>query len=90
MSDFELELHHRDGAKDVVHATHAEWFRSLPRWLKLAYLFVAIPAWMVIAINSLSGNSKALSSVVAFCIFAMVAIAAIVHERRSKKISQNG
>ena len=89
MSGLDFEFFNRErGGKASL--THKQWFAALPMWGKLSFLLLAIPAWLVIVFNSLTGDPKAVSNIVAFCVFAAVAIALIVEERRRKKIEENG
>lgn len=89
MSGLDFEFLHRErGVKAPL--THKQWFAALPRWGKLSYLLLAIPAWLVIGFNSVTGDPQAASSIVAFCVFAAVAIALIVEERRRKKTEDHG
>lgn len=89
MSGLDFEFFHRErGGKQSL--THKQWFAALPAWGKFSFVLLAIPAWGVIVFNSLMGDPKAVSSIVAFCVFAAVAVALIVEERRRKKIEDNG
>ena len=83
MSGFEWEFFNRSRGSERK-LTHREWFSSLPKWLRLAYVFVAIPAWLVIVFNVVTGNPEATSGYVAFGIFAAVALAAIINEKQAK------
>ena len=83
MSGFEWEFFNRDRGSERK-LTHREWFNSLPKWLRLACVFVGIPAWLVIAFNVVTGNPEAMSGCVAFGIFMAVALAAIFNEKKAK------
>ena len=83
MSGFEWEFFNRSRGSERK-LMHREWFSSLPKWLRLAYVFVATPAWLVIAFNVVTGKPEATSGYVAFGFFGAVALAAIINEKQAK------
>ena len=90
MIGFEWEFFHRESSDERKSETSFGWYRRQPRWLKFVFALVALPAWSVIAFNSLTGVPNSTSSWVAFCLFASVAVAVIVSEHRRKKGGANG
>ncbi len=89
MSVFEWEFFHRERGGDEKPETTLGWYRRQPSWLKLAYVIVVLPAWLVILFNMLTGNPKSISSLIAFSLFGLVALAAIVTDHRRNKGGAN-
>ncbi|MES2442469.1 MAG: hypothetical protein V4574_06530 [Pseudomonadota bacterium] len=54
----------------------------MPPWLKLTYLFAAIPAWLFIIFCVLTGQHKSFKAIAALGIFAGVTLLHIVFDRR--------
>ena len=66
------------------------WWAVQPRWLKLTFVFVALPAWAYIVVGDLSGRDDGLLDWLAFATFALVALAFIFVERRKRKGDDRG
>ena len=62
----------------------------MPRWLKLIYVFLAIPAWLVIAYCVLTGGSKSSLALSAFAVFVAVALLHIIFDRRRSDATESG
>lgn len=59
-----------------------EWWSGLPRWLKVVYLLVALPAWLVVGYCVVTGQNKSFTALAAFFVFAAAVILNIVFDRR--------
>ncbi|MFN0046077.1 MAG: hypothetical protein ACKVOS_06375 [Sphingorhabdus sp.] len=66
------------------------WWATLPLWLKLVYLFVSIPAWLVIMVTILTGQNKGPVAIGAFIVFAITALLHAIWGRGTETNTENG
>lgn len=68
-----------------THTSLKSWWRPLPVWLKAVTLIVGFPAWLFIVYCVLAGQADSIAALVAFLIFAAVAILHIIFDRRYRR-----
>ena len=59
-----------------------EWWRGLPLGLKLVFLFVALPAWLVVGYCMFTGRKESPAVQVAFAFFIAAALLFMAFDRR--------
>lgn len=62
--------------------SYKAWWRGLPAGLKPIFLFVTLPAWLVIVYCVLMGQNKSPAAYTAFGVFAAAALLHIIFDRR--------
>ncbi len=66
----------------------SQWWRGMPRWLKLIYVFIAVPAWLVVMLCVVTGEGRSLAALVAFGVFCAAAMLHILFDRRRRGADQ--
>ena len=67
-----------------------EWWQGLPGWLKLLFLVVAMPAWLIIIYCVLTGQNKGPLALAAFAVFGAATLLCVVFDRRRGRLSEGG
>ena len=70
--------------------SRSEWWQGLPRWLKLVFLIVAMPAWLIIIYCVLTSQNKGAVALAAFAVFAGATLLFVIFDRRRGRLGEGG
>jgi hypothetical protein len=76
----------RRRARGALGLDSEQWLGQ-PTWLKLVYLLVALPAWLVVVYCVVTGQNKSFTALAAVSVFAGATILSIAFDRRPRRAS---